>query len=250
MESPGAELFLLIAAPFIGSFLGVVIERLPARRPLLITRSRCDHCGATLGVRDLVPLVSWVASGARCRHCGAALGWFFPLVELAALGVALWAVLAVPAWLIWPTAGFGWTLLALAWIDQRSFLLPDALTLPLAAAGLLVVWLIGSVPVIDHVIGAIVGFLALTAVAHFYRALRRRDGLGGGDAKLFAALGAWVGWQGLPTVILYAAASGLLWVLARQVLGRPVGLTARLPFGPHLCLAGWLVWLYGPLLAG
>jgi len=250
MESPGAELFLLIAAPFIGSFLGVVIERLPARRPLLIARSRCDHCGATLGVRDLVPLVSWVASRARCRHCGAALRWFFPLVELAALGVAVWAVLAVPAWLIWPTAGFGWTLLALAWIDQRSFLLPDALTLPLAPAGLLVVWLIGSVPVIDHVIGAIVGFLALTAVAHLYRAVRRRDGLGGGDAKLFAAIGAWVGWQGLPTVILYAAASGLLWVLARQALGRPAELTARLPFGPHLCLAGWLVWLYGPLLAG
>jgi leader peptidase (prepilin peptidase)/N-methyltransferase len=250
MQSPASQLILLIAAPFIGSFLGVVIERLPAHRPLLIARSRCDYCDATLGVRDLIPLMSWLATRGRCRHCGAWVGWFFPLVELAALGIAVWAVTAVPGWLIWPTTGFGWTLLALGWIDQRSYLLPDALTLPLAVAGLLVVWLIGSVPVIDHVIGAIAGFLALTAVAYLYRAVRRRDGLGGGDAKLFAAIGAWVGWQGLPTVILYAAVSGLLWALIRQARGKPVRMAGRLPFGPHLCLAGWLVWLYGPLLAG
>jgi len=218
------QLFLIAAAPLVGSFLGLVVERLPAGRPILVGRSRCDHCQAVLGPRDLVPLASWLASGGRCRYCGASLGWFLPGIEVAALGIGVWALLVVPGWLVWPTAGLGWALLALACIDQRSYLLPDAITLPLAVAGIAVAWLYGLI--------------------------RRRVGLGGGDAKLFAALGAWVGWEGLPTVILYAAVSGLLWALALQLRGKPLRLNRRLPFGPHLCLAGWLVWLYGPLSQG
>lgn len=244
------QLFLIAAAPLVGSFLGLVVERLPAGRPIFVGRSRCDHCQAVLGPRDLVPLASWLASGGRCRYCGASLGWFLPGIEVAALGVGVWALLVVPGWLVWPTAGLGWALLALACIDQRSYLLPDAITLPLAVAGIAVAWLIDPAIVLDHLIGAAAGFLALTVLAHLYSLIRRRAGLGGGDAKLFAALGAWVGWEGLPTVILYAAVSGLLWALAQQLRGKPLRLSRRLPFGPHLCLAGWLVWLYGPLSQG
>lgn len=250
MEPLANQFFVLAAAPFIGSFLGVVIERLPAGRGILVGRSRCDHCQAVLAVRDLVPVVSWLANRGRCRHCGVSLGSFLPLAELAALWIAVWAVLVVPGSLAWLTAAFGWTLLALGSIDHRAYLLPDVITLPLAAAGLLVAWLVHATPVVDHAIGAVAGFLGLIAVARLYRAIRHRDGLGGGDAKLFGALGAWVGWQGLPTVILYAALSGLLWALLRRASEKPARWRRRLPFGPHLCLAGWLVWLYGPLLPG
>ncbi|MFQ5567894.1 MAG: prepilin peptidase, partial [Paracoccaceae bacterium] len=122
-----STMILLVAAPFVGSFLGLLIERLPAGESVVLGRSRCGKCGAALGPRDLVPLLSWAASGGRCRHCRAALGWFHPGIEAAALGVALWSVLVVPGWLAWASAGLGWTLLALAVIDQRHMVLPDAL---------------------------------------------------------------------------------------------------------------------------
>jgi leader peptidase (prepilin peptidase) / N-methyltransferase len=242
------QVSLIVAAPFIGSFLGVVIDRLPAGRPIVLARSACRHCQATLGGRDLIPLLSWLLSRGRCRHCGRDIGLFHPMVELAALAIAVWSVALLPGWIAAAGAAFGWTLLVLAWIDQRTFLLPDVLVLPLAAAGLLVAWLIDPALLLDHVIGAAAGFAVFAAVAWGYRMLRGRDGLGGGDVKLLGALGAWVAWQGLPTVVLYAAVSGLLWVLVLSALGKRVHLGRRIPFGLHLCIGGWLVWLYGPLL--
>jgi leader peptidase (prepilin peptidase) / N-methyltransferase len=239
---------LLLAAPFVGSFLGVLVKRLPARRPVAIGRSVCDHCHRTLGWRDLIPLVSWASTRGRCRHCRQAIGLFYPAVELAALAIAVWALLVLPGWIVWAGAMLGWALLTLTWIDQEHYLLPDVITLPLALAGLAVAWLIDPATLLDHVIGAAAGFATFTALAWGYRALRRRDGLGAGDAKLLGALGAWVGWQGLPTVVLYAAVSGLALALILAARGRRLELGHRLPFGPHLCLGGWLVWLYGPLV--
>ncbi len=248
MTPPVVSLLLLLAAPFVGSFLGVLIKRLPAGRPVALGRSACDHCRRTLGWRDLIPVVSWVSTRGRCRHCRQLIGPFYPAVELAALAVALWALLVLPGWIAWAGAALGWALLTLAWIDQEHFLLPDVITLPLAVAGLAVAWFIDPASILDHVIGAVTGFAFFTAIAWFYRNWRRRDGLGGGDAKLLGALGAWVGWQGLPTVVLYAAVSGLALALILTARGRRVELGHRLPFGPHLCLGGWLVWLYGPLV--
>jgi leader peptidase (prepilin peptidase)/N-methyltransferase len=243
-----SSVILLLAAPFIGSFLGVLIARLPAGRTIAVGRSACDHCQRTLGWRDLIPLISWVSTRGRCRYCRQWIGLFYPAVELAALAVAVWALLVLPGWVAWAGAILGWALLTLAWIDQQHFLLPDVVTLPLALAGLAVAWLIDPATIPDHVIGAVAGFVVFTALAWLYRALRRRDGLGGGDAKLLGALGAWVGWQGLPTIVLYAAVSGLVLALILAARGRRLELGHRLPFGPHLCLGGWLVWLYGPLV--
>ena len=243
-----SPIVLLLAALVVGSFLGVLIKRLPANRPVAIGRSVCDRCQRTLGWRDLIPLISWASTRGRCRHCGQAIGLFYPAVELAALGVAVWSLLVVPGWIAWAGAILGWALLTLAWIDQEHYLLPDVITLPLALAGLAVAWLIDPAAVLDHVIGAVVGFVVFLATAWLYRALRRREGLGGGDAKLLGALGAWVGWQGLPTIVLYAAVSGLALALILATRGRRLELGHRLPFGPHLCLGGWLVWLYGPLV--
>lgn len=241
------RLLLILVAPFIGSFLGVVAERWSKGETIVFGRSRCPHCKHVLGARDLVPLASWLAAGGRCRYCGERLSVWYPAVEVAALVVAVWSMLVMPAGLAWVSSLFGWTLLTLALLDFKSLWLPRALTWPLGAVGLLVTGLWNGVFPVEQAIGAVAGYLAMIAVAHLYRRYREREGLGDGDAYLFGALGAWIGWQGLPTVLLFAGVSGLLTV-AMQVRGvQAIGWMTRIPFGPHLCLGGWLVWLYGPL---
>ena len=244
--SPSA-IILLVVAPFVGSFLGLVIERLPVGETVVFGRSRCRSCDTTLGPLDLVPLLSWVASGGRCRHCHAALGWFHPGIELAAFGVALWSVSVAPGWLAWASAGLGWTLLALAVIDQRHMTLPDALNLPLIPAGLVVAALTPSGALADHLAGAAAGAASLGAVAWAYERATGRDGLGLGDVKLFAAAGAWVGWLGLPSVLLIGAASGLAAACTLRWIKGSDGPSEPVAFGPYLALGLWITWLYGPV---
>jgi leader peptidase (prepilin peptidase)/N-methyltransferase len=138
--------------------------------------------------------------------------------------------------------------LTLGWIDQRFLILPDILTLPLMLAGIAVTAIMSSGGLLDHLVGAAAGYLTLTLIAWLYRQWRGRDGLGQGDAKLFSALGAWVSWQGLPTVMLYATAVGIIVVSALSIRGASISPDRKLPFGTFLCVGGWLVWLYGPLL--
>ncbi len=243
-------LFLVLAAPCVGSFLGVVAVRLPTGAPILRGRSACPHCGQVLGPRDLVPLLGWLVNRGRCRHCGQALSWAYLAIELAALGVALWSLAVLPGWLAWAGCALGWTLLTLAVIDARHLLLPDALTLPLVPAGLLVAWAVEPAKLADHAIGALVGFAVVAVIGLVYRRLRGREGIGLGDAKLFAAAGAWVSWAALPGLLLLAAGAGLAGHLAAaRLTGK--GLKDReLPFGPYVAGAFWLVWLYGPLSLG
>lgn len=244
-------LLLLLAAPCVGSFLGVLIARLPAGRPVVLGRSACPACGATLGWREMVPLVSWILLKARCRHCGAPVPTGYPAIELAAFAVALWVLAVLPGWLAWAGAGLGWALLALAAIDFRHRLLPDALTLPLVPAGLAVAWAIDPAMLLDRAIGAAAGFLFVVAVGAVYRRLRGREGIGLGDAKLFAAAGAWVSWQGLPSVLLLAAGAALLVELVGRVRrGSSDGAERELPFGPWIAVGFWVTWLYGPLTLG
>jgi len=230
---------LLLTASAIGSFLGVVIRRLPEERPILWARSQCESCGAVLTGRDLVPLLSWLLAGGRCRHCGRPLGCFYPAVEIAALMVAV-AALAVDGM---PRAALdcllGWWLLALAGIDLRVWLLPDLLTLPLIAAGLAAAATLDPRSLLDR---------ALQAIAALYRTVRRREGLGGGDAKLLAAAGAWVGATALPQVILLAALTALAAAGAMRLGGVRLQLHSALPFGPFLALGTWILWLAGPIL--
>ncbi|HUS53084.1 MAG TPA: A24 family peptidase [Thermohalobaculum sp.] len=242
-----SAIILLFVSPFVGSFVGLLIERLPVGENVVLGRSRCASCAATLGPLDLVPLLSWIASGGRCRHCHTSLGWFHPGIELAAISVALWSVLIAPGWLAWATAGLGWTLLALAVIDYRHMILPDVLNLLLIPAGLAVATLTPAAALQHHIAGVMAGAASLGAVAWIYQRLTGRDGLGLGDVKLFAAAGAWVGWQGLPSVLLIGATVGLAaaCVLARTK-GAP-GPREPVAFGPYLALGYWITWLHGPV---
>jgi len=148
------------------------------------------------------------------------------------------------------TCGLGWVLLALLMIDWRHLVLPDVLTLPLIPVGWLVAWSLDPSRLWAHLLGAAAGFLLLWAVAVVYRRLRRREGLGLGDAKLLAAAGAWLGWEALPGVILIAAAAGLAGALVAARWVGELDAERPLPFGPYLAGAFWIVWLYGPLGLG
>jgi leader peptidase (prepilin peptidase) / N-methyltransferase len=238
----------LLAAPFIGSFLGVLIIRLPSRTPVAFARSACAHCGTRLGTLALVPLVSFAVFRGRCRYCQAPIGPFYPAVELAAAAVALWAVLVDPdTGRVWADCGLGWTLLALAWIDWTDFLLPDVLTLPLVLAGLASTLTFDPDALTDHCLAAILAYLSFRGMAAAYRWLRGRDGLGGGDAKLLAGAGAWCGLAALPLVVLGSALLGLLAALGLALMGRSMTSTTRIPFGPCIALAFWLVRMHGAL---
>jgi leader peptidase (prepilin peptidase)/N-methyltransferase len=238
---------LILLAPFIGSFLGVLVVRLPAQRPVLAGRSACDRCGATLKPFDLVPLASWLWLRGRCRFCQGAIDPVHPLIEIAAVLVVAWAASVTAGWVLLATCVFGWLLLTLAAIDWRTYLLPDALTVALALAGLIAAWCFDRAAFAGHAIAMIAGFAAFAAIALAYRSLRGREGLGLGDAKLLGALGAWVSWQGLPSVVLFAAIFGLAAALALSLADRALSRTDRIAFGTFLALGGWLVWLYGPL---
>ena len=240
----------VLIAPFVGSFLGLLVERLPAGGKVVFARSACPACDHPLGPLDLVPLFSWLASRGRCRYCGAAIGAIHPAVELAALGVALWAAAVLSGWLLWASCTLGWTLLALSVIDWRHHALPDQLTLPLIAGGLAVAYGLGAADLIHHLMGAAAGFAAFALIGGIYRRLRGRPGLGLGDAKLLAAAGAWVSWTGLPGVVLTAAATALAVTLLMSLFGRALAADSRVPFGPYLALGIWMIWLYGPITIG
>jgi leader peptidase (prepilin peptidase)/N-methyltransferase len=238
---------LVAIAPIVGSFLGVLITRLPERAPVVWARSRCDFCETELAVRDLVPVASWLLLRGRCRYCGHTLSWFYPAIELAALaaaGASLAMDRGVEAWL---DALLGWWLLTLGWIDVRTCLLPNILTLPLIAVGLAAGWLFAPDELVDRIVGFIAGYLCLWLVAYAYLRFRGREGLGLGDAKLLAAAGAWVGASGLPSVVAGGAVAALIAVGGLMLTGVRLERISAVPFGAFLALATWLVWLLGPI---
>lgn len=232
----------------IGSFLAAISVRLPREEDIVATRSHCMSCGQTLKPWHLVPVFSWLALRGRCGLCKAAISPRYLLIELAAGGIGVWAALASPSLLFaGATAVLGWQLVLIAIIDAENFWLPDILTFPMAATGLLATGLIAHGFPWEQIIGLFAGFALLWGLAWLYKLIRRREGLGGGDPFLFAAAGAWVGWMGLPSVLLWACAVGFCIVLTLLVTRGKVSGTERLPFGTFLAVGVWLTWLYGPL---
>lgn len=251
----------------VGSFLNVVIHRLPImlergwreqcdelagkhaaqldRYDLMVPRSRCPGCGHAISALENIPLLSYAWLKGKCKACGKSISWRYPTVEL------LTGVLsAIVAWHFGATVAtlgallLTWALIALTFIDYDHQLLPDNITLPLLWFGL--VFNVGGVYVSLHsaVVGALAGYLSLWLVYQLFKLITGREGMGHGDFKLFAALGAWLGWQQLPLIILLSSFLGaIIGVGAILLLGRDR--TVPIPFGPFLCLAGWVALLWG-----
>jgi leader peptidase (prepilin peptidase) / N-methyltransferase len=267
-----ASVFLL--GLVIGSFLNVVIHRLPimlerrwhepgagsgaaaaAHAPynLMTPRSACPSCQAPIKSWHNIPLVSWLALRGRCAACGARIAARYPLVELATAVLS-----AAVAWRFgygWPALAaliVTWFLIALTFIDVDTQLLPDDLTLPLLWLGLVASLLAppagtASLPVDPRssLIGAAAGYLSLWAIYHLFRLATGKEGMGYGDFKLLAALGAWLGWQMLLPIVLTSALVGAMVGIALIALqGRDRA--APMAFGPFLAAAGWIMLMFGP----
>lgn len=251
----------------IGSFLNVVIHRLPRmmerewrqqcaelegrdagaapRYNLVVPRSACPGCGRQIRAHENIPVLSWLLLRGRCAGCGARISLRYPVVELAAGAIAAYAasrygfsVAAAGAML------FAWTLLALAAIDFDTQYLPDDLTLPLLWAGL--AWNIAGTftPLASAVLGAIAGYLALWLVYWGFKLATGKEGMGYGDFKLLAAIGAWLGWAALPLVILLSSLVGAAIGIALVVVARH-GRDKPIPFGPYLAAAGAIAMFWG-----
>ena len=236
-------------APFIGSFLGVVIERLPLGETIIHGRSHCRACDAVLAPRDLVPIASFLWLHGRCRQCGAPIPRLLPLIEIAALVIALIAAILAPSG---PQAALdaalGWALLTLALIDAATFRLPDAITLPLLLAGLAVAAFQGLANAEAHAAAAALCYLGLRGLAITFRARRGIEGMGAGDAKLLAAGGAWLGPAPIPFVLVLAGLIGLGWFAILALSGKTLARNTAIPFGPALAAAIWITRLiYCPI---
>ncbi len=264
---------LLVAAAgliglLVGSFLNVVIHRLPkmmdydeanyiaevrgeplphpARYNLMVPRSACPHCGHAIAAWENIPVISYLFLRGRCSSCKAPIGIRYPLVE-AVTG----ALSALAMWHFGPTGQalaaivMIWALVALFMIDADTQLLPDQITLPLLWLGLLLNLQGWFAPLADAVIGAAAGYLSLWSVYWIYKLVRGREGMGYGDFKLMGALGAWFGWQALPALILMSSIVGAVLGGAMLLVQRKGSHTA-FPFGPYIAGAGLIILFFGP----
>ena len=232
-------------SPIVGSFLGLAAVRLPQRRPVVMGRSACDACGRTLQPFELIPIASFIVLKGRCRTCGSAIPRGHLAMEALSLAAAVWAGFVHPGPMTMISAVLAWQLLLLSALDIRSLWLPRMLTIPLIVTGLAVSGARGLI--VAGMLGAAVGFAAMALLAWGYRRLRGREGLGGGDAYLLAGAGAWIGWIGLPSVLLIASGAGVAAALLARLAGKPVAADQPIPFGAFIAFGAWIVWLYGPI---
>jgi leader peptidase (prepilin peptidase)/N-methyltransferase len=255
----------------VGSFLNVVIHRMPKmlergwqaqcaelrgeelpREPaynVVVPRSQCPACGHPITAIENIPVVSWLVLGGKCSACKAPISARYPAVEI--VGAAL-AVCAIQRFGLTAqgvaACGLLWTLLALTCIDFDTQLLPDSLTLPLLWAGLIVnLWGLFA-PLGAAVIGAVAGYLSLWSIYWLFKLIRGKEGMGYGDFKLLGALGAWLGWQMLPVIVLLSSVVGAAIGITLVVFkGRDHNIP--MAFGPYLAIAGGIALFWGPALA-
>ncbi|APA86570.1 A24 family peptidase [Paraburkholderia sprentiae WSM5005] len=213
-------------------------DRLPARYNLWVPRSACPHCGHALSAWENLPVLSYLLLHGRCSACGTHISARYPLLEIASAAFAVGALTAFgPTLMALAAFGLCATLLAMSAIDIDTHLLPDSLTLPLLWAGLIVNFNGMFTNLHDAVLGAIFGYLVLWAVHWVFKLVRGIEGMGYGDFKLLAALGAWLGWPALPQIVLIAAVAGAVIGLAAMWRGR-MRFEEPLPFGPFLAAGG------------
>lgn len=260
-----------IISLLVGSFLNVVIHRVPKmmqresdnyvasekgealphtdRYNLMVPRSACPHCGHQITAVENIPVISYIMIGGKCAGCKAPISIRYPIVEL--------LTAAISALLIWHfgsgLAGlgavlFGWFLIAMTFIDADTQLLPDDLTLPLLWCGLLINLNTTFTPLTDAVIGAVAGYLSLWSIYWLFKLATGKDGMGYGDFKLLAALGAWMGWSMLPVIVLLSSAVGAV-VGISMIVFKKMGRNNPIPFGPYLAGAGLIALIWGKTLS-
>ena len=229
----------------LGSFLNVCIARWGAepKESVVRPRSRCPHCGHEIAWYDNVPVVSWLALRARCRGCGARISAQYPLVELAT--AAIWAYMAWRYGLTLEAARgavFATLLLGIAMTDARAYIIPDEFTLGGLAIGIAFAAAGGWPVLFDAVVGALAGFIVLWVVGAVGTKMFKEDAMGGGDIKMMAMVGAFLGWQGVLLTIFLGAVLGTVIFLPLTLFGR----RALVPFGIFLALGALATWLVGP----
>jgi leader peptidase (prepilin peptidase) / N-methyltransferase len=257
----------LVFGLLIGSFLNVVIYRIPKmmqresdnyvanelgkelphtdRFNLMVPRSACPHCGHQITALENIPVISWLVLLGKCSQCKAPISARYPSIELLTgllSAVMVWTFGS--GWMGLATLVFVWLLVAMTFIDYDTQLLPDDLTYPLLWLGLLLNLDGTFVPLRDAVIGAAAGYLALWSVYWLFKLATGKEGMGYGDFKLLAALGAWLGWKMLPTIILLSSVVGAIVGISLIVFARR-GRDKPIPFGPYLAAAGLIALLYG-----
>ena len=242
------DVYAALAGLIVGSYLNVVVHRLPRGLSTVRPRSRCPACGAGIGARDNLPVVSWLLLRGRCRHCGTLIGWRYPVVELgtAALFVACLERFG-PTLEAAVAALLGCLLLALAMIDAEHYLLPDRLTLPGIVVGLAVQPWIDWGGLVAAALGAALGGGLLLALWGVWLLVRGEEGMGLGDAKMLAMIGAFLGWKGVLVTLFVGSLVGSAVGLGLIASGRG-GMKSRLPFGVFLALGGGVALFWGRAL--
>jgi leader peptidase (prepilin peptidase) / N-methyltransferase len=259
----GGCVFLL--GLFIGSFLNVVVHRLPImmqrqwqteiaefrneeipehpRFNLMVPRSRCPHCGHQITAEENIPVISWLALRGRCSACKAGISARYPLVELATGLLSVLVFLALgPSMKMLAALPLTWALISLTLIDFDTQLLPDSITLPLLWAGLLLNMQGLFVSLSSAVMGATLGYLSLWSVYWLFKLATGKEGMGHGDFKLLAALGAWLGALSLPVIILLSSLVGTCIGMAYLVIRKE---STPFAFGPYIAIAGFIALLWG-----
>lgn len=266
-SNPAFITVAIILGLLVGSFLNVVIHRLPLmmerewqsqcdelagnaskdQEPLTLStpRSRCPHCGHAISGLENIPVISYLFLGGKCKGCKAAISKRYPIIEF--LSGSLSGIVAFHFGFDWACFGallLTWSLIALTFIDVDHQLLPDSITLPLLWFGIFFNLFDVYTSLEASVIGAIAGYLSLWLVFHSFRLVTGKEGMGYGDFKLLAALGAWIGWSFLPTIILLSSLVGAV-VGISLIVFRQQDRDIPIPFGPYLAAAGWIALIWG-----
>lgn len=222
-----------------GSFAATLSERWPHGKSVIMSRPKCDACGRRRAAVEFIPLISFMTSRGRSRCCSVKIPYRRPTLELAGSCIGAISFLAGSNTEALWMAVFGWQALLLAIVDAEHFWLPNPLVALLGLTGLAVFG--GEPDAQNHIAGGVIGFAALYGIAKLYRWLSGRDGLGGGDPKLFGAIGIWVGWRALPEILLLSAIMGILFaIFTSEKIPSDEILSRKLPFGTFLCAAAWI----------
>ncbi len=248
-HSPLVLIYAALLGLIVGSYLNVLVHRLPSGKSTIWPRSSCPFCGGSIKIRDNIPLLSFLLLKGRCRHCGAPISWRYPLIEgftaLAFVACALRFGVTIETLI---AILFVALMVLLAAIDMEHFLLPDSITLPGLLLGLALRAWHPHTSFLDALAGAVLGAGLLILLINFWFWLRHEEGMGLGDVNMLALIGAFLGWQGVLTTLFVAALTGALTGILLLLTGR-VGLRSRLPFGVFLALGGLVSLFFGDFLA-